>query len=44
VKVVEIKFIFERRQLPFEKKPVETRDNNEVIFMETVLDFGSYPA
>jgi hypothetical protein len=44
VNVVKIKFVFERRQLPFGKQPVERRDNNQVVFMETALDIGSYPA
>jgi hypothetical protein len=44
VKVVKIKFISERRQLPFGKHPVKRHDNNRVVFMEIVLDIGSYPA
>jgi hypothetical protein len=44
VKVVKIKLLFEQRQLPFGKQPVERRDNNQVVFMETVLDIGLYPA
>jgi hypothetical protein len=44
VKVVKIKFIFERRQTPFVKQPVERQDNNQAVFMEIVLDIGSYPA